>query len=224
MNRRRITGATPRFTQRWSQARFLALLLALALLGVAAPTVTARPIPTLYVAPNLPFAFSDFDGDQKPDSVAVQTGRSSPAFTDYWILLQFANLQTQTIRVVAKTGGVQVAARDVNGDRIPDVVVSTFLFKQTIAILLNDGHGSFSPADPAAFADTSTGLAADWNFSAPSPRQVLEVRPRPQQVDNSSPAPRQDLRFFAATNSFSGVPPLVRPNYLLPFRGPPLNS
>ena len=58
----------------------------------------------------------------------------------------------QTIGVNAPVGGLEIASRDVNGDNIIDLVVSTAWLKSPVAVLVNDGHGNFTIRDPAAFS------------------------------------------------------------------------
>ena len=76
------------------------------------------------VGPGLPFAIADFDGDLRPDLARVQTGRSDSSRTDYWIQLQLTASGRQSIEIVAPIGGLQIAARDVNGDHAIDLVLT----------------------------------------------------------------------------------------------------
>jgi VCBS repeat protein len=94
------------------------------------------------------FVFADLDGDQKPDlaSVELQSQRSEPA--NYWIHLQLSHGAESAIDVRAPFGGLQVAARDVNGDDKLDLILTSNLDAGFIAVLLNDGHGNFSAAPP----------------------------------------------------------------------------
>jgi hypothetical protein len=107
-------------------------------------------------------AVSDFDGDHRPDVARVETGRSDLAQTDYWVELQLTMAGTQAIRVVGPTGGLQVTVRDVNGDQIPDLVLTTAWRDQPVAILLNDGHGSFSRVAPEAFPHAFRASPDSW--------------------------------------------------------------
>src|SRR5271154_1179046 len=106
------------------------------------------------------FAIADFDGDQKPDlaTVEVQKGSSSRT-TQYSIRFQLTAGISQVFGVTAPSGGLQIVARDVNGDNVLDVLVTTSLQHEQVAVLLNDGHGKFTRADasefPAAIQDNS---------------------------------------------------------------------
>ena len=49
------------------------------------------------------------------------------------------------------SGGLQISPRDVNGDKFADLVFTSLLDSHFVAILLNDGHGNFVPADAGDF-------------------------------------------------------------------------
>jgi hypothetical protein len=99
------------------------------------------------------FAIADFDGDQIPDLVRVRPGETTSNQTRYWIQLQLTRMGQQLIGVMAPIGGLRVAASDVNGDHATDLVLTTTLGNQPVAILLNDGHGEFTALEPGAFPD-----------------------------------------------------------------------
>jgi hypothetical protein len=113
------------------------------------------------------FAIADLDGDLRPDLAYIETGRSDVALTDYWIQLQPTTAQWQTILVVAPAGGLEIVARDVNGDHAPDLVLTTRWLKKPVTILLNDGHGIFSQVDPKSFPQAFSDPRTDWFFSVP---------------------------------------------------------
>ena len=131
----------------------------------------------------LPFAIADFDGDRNPDVASIQATSSDYGKTDYWIQLQLSASGRRSIRVSAPSGGLQIEARDVNGDHAVDLVVSTAWRSQPVAIFLNDGHGGFSRAEPTefpgAFSKSTTDLVSGWRLQidalgmAPQPRANL---------------------------------------------------
>ena len=98
------------------------------------------------------FAIADFDGDNRPDLATVETGLVGASHAQYWIGFRMSAGSRQTIGVNAPIGGLEIASRDVNGDNIIDLVVSTAWLKSPIAVLVNDGHGNFTIRDPAAFS------------------------------------------------------------------------
>ena len=159
--RRRVSSATASFLR-----GFLALfLLASALAGAAAGADVPKPS-TLSVGPGLSFAVADFDGDQRPDLVGVETGESGVSHTNYWIQLQLTVSGRQTISILAPSGGLQIAARDVNGDQIPDLILTTTWLRQPVAIFINDGHGTFSRVASDAFPDAFRESQTGWDSSA----------------------------------------------------------
>src|SRR5580698_7725958 len=116
--------------------------------------------------PGLQFALADFDGDHRPDLVGVQAGQGNVVRTNYWIQLQLSAAGQQTISLVAPSGGLQIAARDVNGDQIPDLILTTTWLRQPVAIFINDGHGTFSRVAPDAFPDAFRESQTGWDSSA----------------------------------------------------------
>src|SRR5580700_7083349 len=114
------------------------------------------------------FAIADFDGDRKPDlaTVEIQKGGSSSSM-QYSIRLQLTAGAAQVFGVIAPAGGLQIVARDVNGDDALDVLVSTAWQHQQVAVLLNDGHGKFTLADAGAFPTAFAGSRGDWTSGTP---------------------------------------------------------
>ena len=112
------------------------------------------------------FAIADFDSDRQPDlaSVDLQTRSSSGAIT-YSIRFRMGSGEGQAFGVVAPAGGLQLVAWDVNGDNAPDLLVRTAWQHQRVALFLNDGHGNFTPADPAAFPVAAQDYDLQWNDS-----------------------------------------------------------
>lgn len=101
---------------------------------------------------NSVFAIADFDGDRKPDLATVEIQNGNPSSTTrYSIRFQLTEGSAQSFRVSAPAGGLQIEARDVNGDDALDLLISTAWLHQQVAILLNDGHGNFTLAKPGAF-------------------------------------------------------------------------
>jgi hypothetical protein len=119
--------------------------------GIAAARANASNPPAVSIGPGPQVAISDFDGDRHPDTASIQAGPSGPGRTDYWIQLELSATGRQFIRLAAPAGGLQIEARDVNGDHAVDLVLTTAWFRQPVAILLNDGHGGFSRVEPTAF-------------------------------------------------------------------------
>jgi hypothetical protein len=119
------------------------------------PKLPARPVPIAF-----PFAVADFDGDNRPDLATVQPGVSSA--TRYWIHFQLSGGSRQAIGLTAPEGGLRIASSDVNGDNFPDLVVTTALLREPVAVLLNDGHGNFALREPAGFPASIWGTETIW--------------------------------------------------------------
>jgi hypothetical protein len=113
-----------------------------------AGSTPAQPSPGI----NSTFAIADFDGDLAPDLATVEFQASTSArTTQYSIRLRFATGATQIFGITAPAGGLQIVAQDVNGDSALDVLVSSVWLHKQVAVLLNDGHGNFTLAEPSAF-------------------------------------------------------------------------
>lgn len=145
-----------------------ALLVLCSVLGaagwVSAASTSTEDSPSSSAGFHSTFAIADFDGDRKPDLATVEIEKSSSAGgTQYSIRLQLTVGATQIFGVTAPAGGLQIVAKDVNGDDALDVVVSTALQHEQVAVLLNDGHGKFTLADPNAFPDLMRNSHADWS-------------------------------------------------------------
>jgi hypothetical protein len=208
------------FAKRSSLARYLRLF---ALIGLFASTARANviPIPTGSIHPHLSFAFSDFDGDLRPDSVVVHAGRSGSGWTEYWIVFRFAAGEIQAFHVIGKSGGVQLAARDVNGDQAPDVIVTTEMYREPIAVLLNDGHGGFSQTDVDAYAGALSNANARWSFWTAIPQQLLDLLPRSEACGHSSLRTRSHPSSFRRSCSVLEIATLERAQRFPPLRAPP---
>ena len=165
-------------TRRYLLFRSALLLLFLALVGSATAGQDVQNPSLTSVGPGPQFAIADFDGDLRPDLASIQAGSNRFGATDYWIQLQLSAAGRQSIRVVAPAGGLWIEARDVNGDHAVDLVLTTAWFRQPIAILLNDGHGNFSRAEPSAFPDAFNGSTANWASASDQATEAVGVPPQ----------------------------------------------
>lgn len=166
----------------------------------------AQNTPIVSVEPGLPIAVADLDGDLLPDLVEIRTGRNNVSVTDYWVQLQLSAAGPQSIRVVAPPGGLQIVARDVNGDHVPDLILTTTWLRRPVAILLNDGHGSYSRVDPTAFPEAFGETNTNWRSSVHQVRNAVGVSPRtrlclailrlPHLASRASTIPSSNCGFF----------------------------
>lgn len=127
--------------------------------------------------PGLPFAVADFDGDLRPDMADVRVGESASGTSSYWIQLQLSGAGRQFIQLIAPKGGLLIEARDVNGDHAIDLVLTTAWFGQPVAVLLNDGHGRFSRAEPASFPGAFSKPSTNWLPSTIQTTDTVGVPP-----------------------------------------------
>src|SRR5437879_7793180 len=101
------------------------------------------------------FAIDDFDMDGRPNLATVEPVSNSPALTIYRIQVQLGAGGRQSTEILAPSGGLRLTAHDVDGNSIPDLIVSLAWREGPFAVLLNDGHASFSLADPSSFPRVS---------------------------------------------------------------------
>jgi hypothetical protein len=125
----------------------------------APPQGSPAPSPALGAR----FAIADFDGDLKPDLATVQVGGSNARTTHYSIRFDLSSGAARSISLVAPSGGLQIIPQDVNGDNIPDLIVSTQWLNRPVAVLLNDGHGNFTLTDPGAFPELMRNSQTEWS-------------------------------------------------------------
>jgi hypothetical protein len=145
-NERRRTGGTHLLL------RFIILSLFFGVVfGATVPQAYAENPPAASLGPGLSFAIADFDGDRLPDFASVQARQNRGGSSDYSIQIYLSEVGRQSIPINGPVGGLLIEARDVDGDHSIDLVVSTALRRQPVAIFLNDGHGTFSRAAVAAF-------------------------------------------------------------------------
>jgi len=147
-----------------------------ALLGLATtPATAASPAQDssrAAIRASSSFAIADFDGDRRPDLATAEIERSNSRSTRYLIRLQLATgpgqreQAGQFIGVTGAFGLPQISAIDVNGDHALDLVVTAAGQRQPIAILLNDGRGKFSLANPRDFP--AAVVDSPWRWSSAS--------------------------------------------------------
>ncbi len=199
-----------------------ALLLCCASLSLTATAATAAPAAqesshaATHASSN--FAIADFDSDRRPDLATAEIERSDSRFAHYLIHLQFGAGPGQSVRYgefIGLTGAFglpQISAVDVNGDHAMDLVVTAVGQPQPIAILLNDGRGKFSLANPRDYP--AAVLDSPWRWGAGERSVSRRCRCRSDQ-DAARPKPQNARQAFVqhdglAESRFStsrGFPP-----------------
>jgi hypothetical protein len=209
-------GLSRLLSYRCASVRFLYRALCLLFFaGILGGAAAAADVPSGHAAslgPSLSFSVADFDGDSKPDLARVQTGRSDLARTDYWIQLQLSAAGRQTFQIAGPTGGLQIASRDVNGDHALDLVLTTWL-GQPVAILLNDGHGTFSRVDPDTFPEAFSESKTSWGSTADHAIDAVGVPPQSREDIRSETHLflhlRSQSRFAVSSDSRFDVGPFL---------------
>lgn len=162
------------------------------------------------------FAIADFDGDQRPDLATAEIERSDSRFTRYLIRLQLtagpgqSKPSGQFIGVTGAFGLPQISAIDVNGDHALDLVITAAGQQQPIAVLLNDGRGKFSLANPRDFPAPVSDSPWRWGSASHQFQDVAVLMPtRTPQAEARSArhwfVPRQLAESRFSTNR--GFPP-----------------
>ena len=113
------------------------------------------------------FAIDDFDMDGRPNLATVEPVSNSPSLTIYRIQVQLGDGGRQSTEILAPSGGLRLTAHDVDGNSIPDLIVSLAWREGSFAVLLNDGHASFSLADPSSFPRVSGESGETLNGKSP---------------------------------------------------------
>ena len=126
-------------------------------------TILAYPRSAAPAAEEVHFAIADFDGDSQPDIATVQVGQANSFNTRYWIGFKLSTGASSTVGITAPTGGLRITSRDMNGDNFLDVVVTTAWSDRPVTVLLNDGHGNFTPSDPARYSSLLESSKVVWS-------------------------------------------------------------
>jgi len=99
------------------------------------------------------FAIADFDGDLQPDVATIRVTHDLPRAAEYFLELQLSSGARPSIGLLGPAGGLQVTSQDVNGDKIADLVVTSPMDAEFVAILVNDGRGNFRKAERSEYPE-----------------------------------------------------------------------
>lgn len=166
-----------------------------------APAVSRASTTVLNAArTGLQFASADFDGDNRADLATLQPDVQTEGRSEYFVRLWLSSSGRRFlfVRVAAPEGALSVQALDVNGDHAVDLVFTTRWIGQPVAVLLNDGHGHFTAADPASFS---------WSRQYPEFRPDTSSANAPEIAESGPesfagrPGDRLDSQFAQNTHS-----------------------
>src|SRR5229473_5562303 len=106
---------------------------------------------TAVVLGSTQFAIADFDGDLQPDLARIHVTSDGSPSTQYSVDFNFTSGARPAICIVGPSGGLQITPRDVNGDKFADLVITSLLDSEFVAIFVNDGKGNFTLAEPSDY-------------------------------------------------------------------------
>jgi hypothetical protein len=172
---------------------------------------------------NAPFVFADLDGDRKPDLALVELSGQRSEMSNYFVRVKLSAGAESGVGVKGPFGGLRVSARDVNGGDNLDLIVTSNLDAGFIKVLLNDGHGNFTMAEPGDFQwlEKDSGVVLHGPAGPQGDRGTLA--PARSSHEDIAVMGRDVVRVFSA-DSFPrfDVPPAVRRPGLSPLgRSPP---
>ena len=101
------------------------------------------------------WAVGDLDGDSEADLARAEIVRLSTNDGQYRINLDLSKSGTRFSFDVhlARTVGLNIDTRDVDGDHDLDLVITSGMLHRPVGLWLNDGEGHFSEADSSLFPD-----------------------------------------------------------------------
>ncbi len=171
----------------------------------------------------VPLAIADFDGDQRPDLATVSVEQTNLHSTDYSIRFRFSATAGTSIALTASSGGLDLSPRDVNGDSMLDLVVSTALDSKVVALLVNDGHGNFSLAWPEAFPKVTANVGAFFHAQTEWHTELTALVPEqfPSGEEAKSHAAAQNVNPEGSIVPGAGARPCSREFCIYLGRSPP---
>lgn len=119
------------------------------------------------------FAIADFDGDLRPDLAMIRVTHDGAPASEYSLELKFSSGERSPIGLNGPAGGLEVSPQDVNGDQFADLVITSVVDREFVAILLNDGKGNFTQVDRADYPQV--GKRADSHLYAPAELNTYEL-------------------------------------------------
>ena len=124
---------------------------------------------------------ADLDGDSRADIAFAKPQGSVNGVYHYQVevLLSAQPRTTFDVESGPAGGGLHITARDVDGDRDLDLVITTEFSRKPVGVWINDGHGRFTQGNTAAYS------LSIWQEI----KQAVERPYYPQRLDMSCVLP-----------------------------------
>lgn len=97
---------------------------------------------------------ADFDGDSRTDIAFAKPRGLVNGLYRYQVEVLLSGQPRTTFEVAYRHsgGGLHISARDIDGDRDLDLVITTEFGREPVGVWINDGRGGFTPGDAAIYS------------------------------------------------------------------------
>lgn len=147
------------------RTRMVCVLCILGLVGFVATLAAAQPLPSDRVDSHAnrvagsgaltrgAAGVADFDGDSRTDIAFAKPRGLVNGVYHYQVEVLLSGQPRTTFEVESGPvgGGLRITARDIDGDRDLDLVITTEFSGEPVGVWINDGHGGFTPGDAAIY-------------------------------------------------------------------------
>jgi len=170
-------------------------------------------------------ALGDFDGDQRADvALAEPQGVHNGAYR-YRVDVHLSSQLSTTFDVDSQAaGGLHISARDVDGDRNIDLVITSEFGREPVGVWINDGHGAFTKGRAESYIG-SIWQETDHSFQTPRrrhPKTPAAGFPVGGWITEPARFTAQLLPVDLPSRTISDAPTFSTLNLGSPFRAPPV--
>lgn len=97
----------------------------------------------------------DFDGDHQPDLARAEILDLKSPDNRYRVNVTLSRGSVSSFEFhLAHSAGVNIEARDIDGDHDLDLVITSGVFHKPVGLWVNDGAGTFTPVDSSLYPDS----------------------------------------------------------------------